>query len=60
MKEFKLELNQRVCDQITGFRGIIVARAQYISQDNNYLVQPKCLDEREMPQPMWIDESRLE
>ena len=60
MNEFLHELDKTVTDQVTGFRGTIVARAQYVSQENNYLVQPKCIDPKEMPAAVWIDENRLQ
>jgi len=61
MTEFKFELGQKVEDKITGFSGIIMGRAQYLTQCNCYgILNQKLKDDTEKPKEWyWTDESRL-
>lgn len=59
--ELELELGWEVKDVITGFKGIIVGRAQYITGCNQYCIQP--IDKKktaEKKDSIWFDENRLE
>lgn len=46
-------------DMITGFKGIVTGRADYITGCNQYLVQPQGLKDQSIVDPRWIDEQRL-
>ena len=61
MKEtFKIELGEQVKDSITGFKGTVTARVQYITGCNQYLVTPKMKrGENKAPSATWYDEDRL-
>jgi hypothetical protein len=55
---FKFPLNVAVVDNVTGFAGIITARAEYANTTpNRYLVET--LDTTGRPVEWWIDEDRL-
>jgi hypothetical protein len=61
MSEFKFDLGTKVKDTLTGFKGVISYRAQYLTGCNQYGVQPEDLDEKGEPrEARQIDENRLE
>lgn len=55
---FKIKLGENVYDRVTGFKGKVAGRAEYISGCRQYLVMPKC-EKNKIQQSHWIDESRL-
>ena len=61
MEKFKFELGCKVTDNITGFMGTVVARADYLHSSNSYRVQPDNHDlpADEIKKAEWLDEGRL-
>jgi hypothetical protein len=56
----KYELGMELRDIITGFRGIVVGRTEYLTGCNHYGLAPRKLLDTGKPQEWeWIDESRL-
>ena len=61
MNEFKFEMGDIVKCIITGYKGAVRARAQYLTGCNQYGIQPKGLDEKGGMKPWeWLDETQLE
>lgn len=59
--DFTFDLLATVRDKITGFEGAVVARTQWASNCNNYMIKPcKLSDKGEMIKAETIDENRLE
>ena len=57
---FKIELGARVKDQLTGFKGIVTARAEYLTGCRQYAVRPeKMTKEGKIRDSLWFDEDRL-
>ena len=58
--DFVFRHGQPVKDLITGFKGTITARADYITGCNQYLVSPPCgKDKGEIRASSWFDEDRI-
>ncbi len=58
---FKLKMQQRVKDTITGFEGVITARTEYLNGCVQYCVKPTKLKENgSMKDAEWFDEQQLE
>ncbi len=58
---FKFELGQKVKERITGFKGVIVARSQYMTGCNRYGVQSQKLKHDGKPLEWeYFDEDLLE
>ena len=57
---FKFKQGETVTDKVTGFAGIIVARVDYISGCNRYLVQPRVGTDGKLPDSVYIDEPALD
>lgn len=58
---FKIQLGDVVQDTITGFKGAVLGRAQYLTGCNQALVCPQKLDkEGKRRDGEWFDEQRLE
>ena len=55
-----LEMGDKVRDTITGFKGRIVARCQYINGCDQCLVKPGVGKDGKMPVGEWIDDQQLE
>lgn len=55
-----LAMGDKVRDTITGFKGKIVARCQYINGCDQCLVKPSVGDDGKMPVGEWIDDQQLE
>jgi len=61
MNEFFSEMGEGVRDQVTGYRGIIGARIQYLTGCNQYLVRQRKLKKDGKPEDgEWFDENKLE
>ena len=62
MKDFKFANGVTVKDKLTGFKGIIVGQARYLTGCDQYAVQPVCKDDDtgEIKKNSWFDEGRLE
>ena len=58
---FKFELGIKVKDVVTGFKGVTMARAEYLTGCNQYLVlpTPKKTSKHTYPESEWFDEGRL-
>lgn len=59
MGEFKFNLGECVMEELTGFRGKIIGRADYTDEVNYYLVQPRCENDNKRLDGHWIPEGRL-
>ncbi len=61
MSKFKFDLGVEVIDQITGFKGFITGRCQYMTGCNTYDILPKIKigEEGKYPDGRWIDENRI-
>lgn len=59
VNEFRVDLGTEVTDQITGFKGMVTARCQYITGCNQYLVQPKVKKAGDFVESQWFDEDRV-
>lgn len=57
MPEFAFSLNTSVEDYVTGLKGIITARAEYIDRPNHYLVES--MDSTGRPIEEWFTEDRI-
>lgn len=57
MPEFAFNLNTSVEDYVTGLKGIITARAEYIDRPNHYLVES--IDSTGRPIATWLSEKRI-
>lgn len=56
MMTFQLE--NKVIDIITGFKGMVIARAEYLLENNVYRVQPMFKKYKDS-EAKWIAEDRL-
>lgn len=60
MSEFKFNIGQVAVDRITGFRGVVTARCQYMFSVNSYQIQDEHLTENgSIPECEWLSEGRL-
>lgn len=61
MKEtFSINLGAHVRDTITGFRGVVTARIEYLTGCRQYTLTPTTLHDAKPIPSEWFDESRLE
>ena len=58
MKKFIFENGQEAYDVVTGFKGIITQRVDYLTGCNQYYLVQQCQDGNE-PKARWVDEPRL-
>ena len=59
-KEFKFNLGSEVSDIITGFKGIIRVRSEYLTGCNTYGIQSQKLNkEGDITDWIWFDENQL-
>lgn len=56
---FSIDLGVTVSDRITGFRGVVTGRCDYITGCNQYLVAPQQLKDANVIDARWFDEQRL-
>ena len=56
---FKFESGDTAKDIITGFKGIIVGRCNYLTGCNQYLLQPKSKKMDTKIESIWFDENRI-
>ena len=54
-----IKLGDKVTDTITGFKGIVTAKAIYLNGCVQFQVQPKGLKDEEIIKSEWIDEGQL-
>lgn len=55
----KVEMKQKVKDDITGFSGTVTAIATYLDGTTSCLVQSEMTDPSKYPEHSWIDAKRL-
>jgi hypothetical protein len=55
-----LELGMTAIDRITGFEGVVVGSAQYISGCNQLLLSPAVDEKGAFRESHWFDEQRCE
>lgn len=58
MSKFKYDHGVELKDTITGYKGTVTGRADYITGCNQYLLQPK-IKAGEFKEGTWWDEDRL-
>lgn len=60
-KEIKIELGDLAKDKITGFEGVVIGHAEYLTGCDQYVLQPKCTDSNSglYPEAQWFDKGRL-
>ena len=56
----RIEMGVTVQDEVTGFKGIVTGRVEYITGCIQLLVQPKSKSGTEVIESKWFDEDRLE
>lgn len=54
------KFGQEVKDKITGFKGIVTGKCNYITGCEQYLVQPKGKESDKKPDAVWFDVDRLD
>lgn len=56
-----IELGKRARDKVTGFKGVITGRSQFITGCDQYVLIPKMKKgDTELAKGQWFDEGRLE
>lgn len=60
MTKFKFDLGQEAMDKVTGFKGIILGRIEYLFGCNQYGLVPKVNKEGKIGDTNWFDEGRIE
>lgn len=55
----RAQLGHTYADAITGFSGVCIGRAEYLTGCNQALLQPKGTDPQKRPDSEWFDEQRL-
>ncbi len=58
--QFKHELGIEAKDTVTGFRGIIIGRAQHLTGCNTYGLKPLVDKEGKILEDQWFDETRID
>lgn len=58
--EFKHELGEEYKCKITGFKGVIVSRGQWLTGCNRYGLQAKINKDGKVDDPSWFDEDVIE
>jgi hypothetical protein len=55
-----VKLGDMVKDNITGFAGVVIGRAEYLFGCVRILVQPKAMKDGRPVESEWVDEQRLD
>jgi hypothetical protein len=58
--KFAHELGRQAKDKITGFKGIIIGRTEYLFGCNVYGLSPETLADGKRMDTEWFDEGRIE
>lgn len=58
MKGF--ELGSLLKDKVTGFMGVAMGKATYLTGCDQYCLQPRCKETNAYPTSQWFDEGRLQ
>lgn len=56
---FKFDLGARVSDVITGFKGVVTARTEWLNGCKRYVVQSEKLDKDNKPVDLALDEEQM-
>ena len=56
----ELKLGVEVKDKVSDFKGITIAKCEYLNGCIAYEVQPKCGKDGKMPKAVWVDFQQLE
>jgi hypothetical protein len=56
---FKFALGDQVKDTITDFKGVIVARTEWMNKCVRYAVQPREMHEHKIVEDKWFDEEQI-
>lgn len=56
----KLELGIEVKDKVTGLRGVIIARVEYLYTKDEVLVQPKEINDGKPAPSVWFHADRVQ
>jgi len=56
---FLIAMGDELTDRLSGFGGVVTARAEYSTGCRQYLLQPCSDDPRKYAEPHWFDEDRL-
>jgi hypothetical protein len=59
MSDFMHDLGLEAEDKVTGFKGILIARSQWLTGCNTYVLQPPVNKEGAVPETKSFDEQRL-
>lgn len=61
MSKFRIKLGSEVKDKVTNFAGIVLARCEYATGCDQYLVQPinPPQETGKLPESHWFDDARL-
>lgn len=55
-----IQLGQQAKDKVTGAKGIVTARATYLTGCDQYLIQPVASKDGAFVNGTWFDEGRIE
>lgn len=55
-----IELGSRVKDRITGLRGILIARTDWLYQCRRVAIQPEGLHDGKPAEVVWVDEPQVQ
>lgn len=55
-----IKLGSEVKDTVTGFKGVVVGRSEFLNGCTRIGVQPKALKDGKCPDISWFDEPQLE
>lgn len=60
MPTFLYGLGKEAKDKVTGFKGVITGRSDFIAGCRQYCLTPPMKDDGTLPESKWMDEERLE
>lgn len=59
LRNFKFENGIDVKSNITGFKGVVIARSEHLNGCDRYYVQPKVDKDGKYPDGIWMDEGEV-
>lgn len=60
MNQFKHELGLKAKEKVTGFKGIITSRCEFMTGCNRYCIQPQELKDGKPIEGIYFDEDQIE
>ncbi len=54
-----INLGDEAKDSITGFKGVVTGKTEFLNGCVRYLIQPKKLKDEKMIEAEWVDEQQL-